>query len=409
MRQATIFVGIIIVVLSLGFLTINREFLFPRKEAKAQLTKGKLLLEQNTERHIQSAIDRFTEVVARYPNSREADEALFYLAESYEKLGIRDIALRKYRKLLGSRISNHLMIKVRFKIAKLNILTSYSDEGLNGLMTLLAHTSDPHFRSEIYTELGKYYAIKHNNQRAKTNYRIALRENPYNKEAKLLLASILGYIGDSKESFSVYENYLTFNGPIDKNKRKILKKYRKQALQKGKSLLHAGKYRNSIEFFNLISKRFPHTDEAEVALYLAGNAYFKLAKYDKAMAKFRIVIHKKPYVRDESAFLKLGETYYKKKQIKKAAATFTRFLNKYPSSNSKKFAEEWLKECRESLQAKDEINNSKDEEVNTSQDDFYITKKKKEPSLLKKDVKTQVKGEDIIIEPDFTDEHILSP
>jgi predicted negative regulator of RcsB-dependent stress response len=206
MKSATVWIGAVIFTIGAGVFFIEREYVSGNKAASTRLEQGKLQLERFDEDGLRKGIDDLTAVVAQFPESSYAREARYHLAEAYERLGMRDVALGKYKKLSEMPLTDELKTRVRFKIAKLQIMRNYSDEGMNQLLQLLNVTSDKSLRAEIYLEIGKYYQRKGLTADAKRNFQNALTENPDNREARAASGLV-----DSD-----YGNSVAMHGILDK-------------------------------------------------------------------------------------------------------------------------------------------------------------------------------------------------
>ncbi len=349
MKNFYLLSGLLVITLGIGFVYINREYIDPRKKAQAMLVKGRLLLEQETDEAMRKAIEEFTTVASHFPDTLQAREALFHLAESYERLGMRDVALGKYKKLVEQKLPDDMLEQAKFKIAKLQIMRSYTDEGMAQLMQLLSATRDAKMRSEIYTEIGRFYAKEGKLAAAQKNYQIALSEYPDNKDAKILLAKSLTMQGKDAQAHGVYEDYLTFQGSLDNDKNKVAVDYRQEALKRGLKHMQEGNYAEAIKFFQTIEERFPDTSEAEDALYFMGNAYMKAGDNIKAIQAFNKAVGNQPRHRDEASFLKKGEAYYNRKDYAKAAAMFQYVQKQYPKGKYFQIAADWEEECRRAM------------------------------------------------------------
>lgn len=363
MKKWIIFFGVILVFLAAAMFVYFLEYYLPARKALALLEKGKIYFEQENQEMLRQAIEQFTTILSEYPESPAAPEALFLLAESYERMSLRDVAFGKYKKLLEQKIPPELLEKVRFKIAKLQILRAYTDEGKSQLLLLLNTTTDPKLRSEIYTEIGRIYAKAGKLNEAQKNYQIALREYPENREAKILLAKSLGEQNKTDEAFGIYEDYLTFQAPLDSDKKQVVQDFRKEALEKGLKFLQEQNIKEAIKLLQFVSEKFPNTNEAEDALYFLGNAYLQEKDYVKALKAFNDAVSNSPRHRDEASFLKKGETYYYRKDYKKAAALFRYVQNNYPKGKYYQIAKDWEEEALRALTEESDLTQEKEEVV----------------------------------------------
>jgi TolA-binding protein len=362
MRSLTVWIGAIIFTIGAGVFLIEREYISGDKIARVRLEQGKLQLERFDEDGLRKGIDELTAVVANYPESVYAREARYYLAEAYERLGIRDVALGKYKRLAEMPLSDELKARVRFKIAKLQIMRNYSDEGMNQLLNLLNSTSDKLLRSEIYLEIGKYYQRKGLEKDARRNYENALVENPENREARAALGM----------TDADYKNSVALHGILDKQEvpageKKVEPAERKFDLNPGIQAFTQGDYHRAIEL--LLPAAKSNAPESEDALYYVGNAYLKLKNYRKAVYYLNQAVSNSYRNRDEAAYIKKGEAYYLNNQLERAAHVFNFVRTRYPNGKYAQIAADWENETRRLLGDKLDNNSLPDEDDDGDDDD----------------------------------------
>lgn len=355
MRNFFLFSGLFLILLAGGFLLINQEVLNPQKRAAALIRRGRLYLEQAKPNAIRKAIDEFTQAISLYPRNSYSHTALFHLGVAYEKLGMMDIASEKFQELASKDLEPDLSKKVQFKIAKMKILRARSEEGKSGLLVLLSQTRDHKLRSQIYTELGKYYCKRKKFLRGQRNFKIALSENPANYDARLHLAKSLITQGKHQAAYSIYDNYLSLSGEIDQNRAKVAAAYRQEAYKHGLKLFHAKNYQKAISIFEIVHRKFASTKEAEEALFYTGVSYFRLKNYFKAVDFFDKAIRTLPKDHDEAAHIKKGECYYHLKKYKFAAKTFLEATRKFPEGRYNQVAKDWLNESKRAMQEEYEM------------------------------------------------------
>jgi tetratricopeptide (TPR) repeat protein len=345
MRSVTIWIGAIIFTIGAGVFLIEREYVSGDKTAKARLEQGKLQLERFDEDGLRKGIDDLTAVIAHFPDSVHAREARYYLAEAYERLGMRDVALGKYKKLTEMHLDDGLRAKVRFKIAKLQILRNYSDEGMNQLLQLLNSTGDKSLRSEIYLEIGKYYLRKGFAADARRNFENAMTENPENREAR----AALGF------SDGDYRNSVALHGVLDKDKKEEAASQEKPGvkydLAAGIQAFSSGQYEKAIRLLSpAASAAGPDSEEA---LYYMGNASLKLKHYRNAVHYLTKAVSNKYLTRDEASYIKKGEAYYLNHQYDRALRVFRFARDHYPNGKYAQIACDWEAETRRMLGEKD--------------------------------------------------------
>ncbi|MFO1470768.1 MAG: tetratricopeptide repeat protein [Turneriella sp.] len=349
MRSITIWVGAIVFTIGAGVFLIEREYISGNKAAKVRLEQGKLQLERFDEDGLRKGIDDLTAVVAQFPESVHAREARYYLAEAYERLGMRDVALGKYKKLLEMQMPDELRTRARFKIAKLQIMRNYSDEGMNQLLQLLNSTADKQLRCEIYLEIAKYYHRKGFGKDARRNFENALTENPDNREAR----AALGYTADAD-----YKNSVALHGILDKDEPQpaakkedskpaepaVAKKYDVSA---GVQAFTVGDYQRAVRLLTPAANSAGR--ESEEALYYLGNAYLKLKQYRNAVHFLNKAVSNKFTERDEASYIKKGEALYLNNQYSRAQRVFSFVRSHYPNGKYAQIAQDWETETRRML------------------------------------------------------------
>ena len=399
MKNLFMLTGFLVIGTSLGFFTINREYLSPSKAAKSLISKGKIYLEQSSKESCQKAIEKFSSVISNYTNTPEAKDAMYYLAEAYEKMGNTNIALKKFQELSDFQLKSEMREKINFKIAKLKILKSYTDEGISALTALLRKSKDAAMRSEIYNELGKYYAKNDKLEEAEKNFKIALKENGSFSEVQLNLAEILVKSGKYKEAHIVYANFLEFLGDIDPNDKELLKQFRMNVFNTGKTLYLEKKYENALDFFSLITQNFSNTKESEESHYYSASIFLIQKDFSKANMGFETVLRNDVFDRDSEALLKQGEIYFQLKNFSKAASVFRKVQSLFAGTQAAQAAKEWEDEIRrvmldESEFSKIKNNISENKVENSTQHDT----KKQEESNTQKEPETYKNDEPIELE-----------
>jgi len=347
MRSITIWVGAIVFTIGAGVFLIEREYISGNKAARVRLEQGKLQLERFDEDGLRKGIDDLTAVIAQSPDSVHAREARYYLAEAYERLGMRDVAFGKYKKLLEMPMPDELRTRARFKIAKLQIMRNYSDEGMNQLLQLLNTTADKQLRCEIYLEIAKYYHRKGFAKDARRNFENALTENPDNREAR----AALGYTPDAD-----YKNSVALHGILDKDESPKAEKKEAQPAEKpvrkadvsaGIQAFAAGDYHRAVRLLSAAASA-PGA-ESEDALYYLGNAYLKLKQYRNAVHYLNKAVSNKYTDRDEASYIKKGEAYYLNNQYDRARRVFSFVRSHYPHGKYAQIAQDWENEARRML------------------------------------------------------------
>jgi len=370
MRSITIWVGAVVFTIGAGVFLIEREYISGDKAARVRLEAGKLQLERFDEDGLRKGIDELTAVVAQFPDSIHARSARYHLAEAYERLGMRDVALGKYKKLLEMPLTEELKTHVRFKVAKLQVMRNYSDEGMNQLLLLLNTTADKPLRSEIYLEIGKYYHRKGLTKDAIRNFQNALTENPENREVR----AALGYTdADYKNSVALH-GILDKNTPVEEKEKKPAEENKSEKtggnLAAGIRAFTVGEYGAAVRYLTPVANS--SGKDSEDALYYLGNAYLKLKQYKNAVHFLNKAVSNSYRERDEASYIKKGEALYLSNQFSRALRVFTFARTHYPNGKYAQIARDWEAETRSMLGEKTGVKSLEDDDDDDDEDDDVL-------------------------------------
>lgn len=370
MRSITIWVGAVVFTIGAGVFLIEREYISGDKAARVRLEAGKLQLERFDEDGLRKGIDELTAVVAQFPDSIHARSARYHLAEAYERLGMRDVALGKYKKLLEMPLTEELKTHVRFKVAKLQVMRNYSDEGMNQLLLLLNTTADKPLRSEIYLEIGKYYHRKGLTKDAIRNFQNALTENPENREVR----AALGYTdADYKNSVALH-GILDKTAPVEEKEKKPAEENKTEKtggnLAAGIRAFTVGEYGAAIRHLTPVANSSGR--ESEDALYYLGNAYLKLKQYKNAVHFLNKAVSNSYRERDEASYIKKGEALYLSNQFSRALRVFTFARTHYPNGKYAQIARDWEAETRSMLGEKTGVKSLEDDDDDDDEDEDVL-------------------------------------
>ena len=179
-RSMILIIGIILVVIGVGLFAYYGNYVKPERESKELLTEAKLIFERGDKDSVNHAINTLNKVIAKYPKSKAIPDAYYYIGRCYEKLGLNRLAYLKYNYLLKNRagtLTKQFKKEILVRLAHLNIIKQYSEEGINQLHDLLNESFNKDFRSKVYSELGHTYLKLAKYKEAKRMFDISLNEN----------------------------------------------------------------------------------------------------------------------------------------------------------------------------------------------------------------------------------------
>ncbi len=343
-------IGLILITLGLGIFVFYYQVERPKARASARaamanelMVEGKLIFERGDRQAVNSAIDLFSKVIARYPDTPAATEAFYFIAQSYEKLGFNRLAYLKYMYILkeGSYIPKEMNGEIRTRIARLKIMKYHTEEGVHQLLSQLTLSDNRDFRSRIYTELGHTHLKEGRYGKALRMFHIALKENGSNEEAILGKARAFKRTGQDEKAFDMYEYFLKYYGNFSHYAKDTRSAYLKQLYSSALSAYHKGSYYRSVSLFKRLLRFFPGSSKSENALYWIGENYFTQKKYTQAASYFRRTLSNGYTHKDQDARIKRGYCYFMTKRFDLAAREFQVYLKTWPHGRHAETAKKW--------------------------------------------------------------------
>ena len=210
MKTKTVIVGLILIVLGAGIYFGYNYYL--NNSVKELMREAGMIYERGDKASINNAIDIYTKIIAKYPESRYLPDAYFKIARCYENLGLHRLAYLKYMYLIkdNSDVSPALRKEVLIRLAHIKVLKKYSEEAVTQLYGLLATNHNREFRSRVYSELGHTYLKLKDYEKARRMFDISMSEFGSNEEAILGKARTLKWMGKDDEAYDLYDYFLKY-------------------------------------------------------------------------------------------------------------------------------------------------------------------------------------------------------
>ncbi len=344
MKPKFIITGMLLVFLGIGLFIYYDLRLRPEREAGELMAEAAMIYERGDKVSINQAIDIYTKVLVKYPKSKLIPEAYYLIGRCYETIGLNRLAYLKYTYLLKNKpryFNEELRKETMIRMAHINLLKQYSEEGIHQLYGLLNDNYNREFRSRVYTELGHTFLKLGEYRRSKRMFDIALSEHGGNEEAMVGKARALKRLGQDSDAFDMYDDFLKYYGEVSQYTRDVRDAYRYQAYRSGLSAFKRGEYRSAVSFFNRVVKNFNDDRLAENALYWIGESYFALKRFDTAIGFFNRVLDNSFSHKDQDAQIKKGYAYFMSKRFDLAAREFQTYLRNYPQGRYAATAREW--------------------------------------------------------------------
>lgn len=344
MKSRTIFAGALLIALGLVFLAYYAAVYTPERDAARLLREARLVHERGDTASLKSALDIATDLAARYPESKYLPDAMFLIADSYERNGLYRLAYLKYSYILKDPRTlrrSDLAAEVNARIGVLKIKRNYSEEGIAQLINLVSASTDSDFRSRVYTEIG-YARLKFGKfDDAEKAFDLALREDSENEEAILGKSRALARQGRDSEALKGYDAFIEKKGDTSLYSKDVKRLYGDRIYQAGLRDVRSGRYRSARRHFNDFMRRYPSSRYVENACYWMGESYYASGIYATAIQWFNRTLSNRWRHKDEDAKIKLGYSYYMQKKFDLAAREFNEYLAKYPAGRYRDLARRW--------------------------------------------------------------------
>lgn len=341
-------VGIMLIIMGVGLFAYYDRYVRPEREAKEMLAEAKIIFERGDEtadrESINQAIGTLSRLIARYPESKAVPEAYYYIARSYERLNLYRLAHLKYSLIVRNKVgkvSPELRENTLVRLAHINVLKRYSEEGIHQLYTLLNNSANGELRGRIYSELGHAYLNMGRYEQAKRMFDISLGEYGGNEEAILGKARAYKRMGHDAAAYNMYDYFLRYYGGVSPYAKDVRRAYREQAYWSGLQEYRRGHYDSALGYFDRVLRNFPSDRKSEYALYWAGESYFAKKDFNRALSLFDRVLSNGYYEKDQDARIKKGYAYFMSKRFDLAAREFQTYLRDYPRGKYSDVANEW--------------------------------------------------------------------
>ena len=385
MNSKNLLLGIALIVTGIALFAAYDQFIRPEREAREILTEGKIIMERGDRDSVNQALSSFTKVVVKYSATRSAPEAYLQMGSAYEKLGLYRLASLRYSYLLKKPLSDRtdaaLRTDVIARLAKLKLMRSYTEEGLNQLYTLLNNTQNGELRSRIYSELGQNYLKNGDVSKAKNSFDIAVQENSSNEDALLGKARVFIRSGNYEEAFQIYDYFLKYFGPVSPYTPDVKSAYQQQLYHAGLYAHRAGNHGRAIELFSRFTGKFSGSKYTENSLYWIGESYFSMKQFDKAILWFDKTLSNDFYHKDEDARIKKGYTFFMMKRFDLAAKEFQTYIHDYPRGKYADEARSWKESSAQELRMR--IEKARLPEIEETAIDQEIEPAKEQPEKVR--------------------------
>ncbi len=219
-------------------------------------------------------------------------KSLFQIGESYQKIGLYDAAIDRYKKAMTLDLKGVYREQLVFKIGESYLLQDKYTDAERVLKEFLKRFSKSRYLPHVRLSLGNTFYRQARFKEASSEYRTLI--NTYPKDSKI--SEIYYYLGNSYNKLNKFDMAIdAYNKSISsftstlrgkKAPSYILDSY----FEIGDCLYKDKKYPAAIEAFQRAIKLYPDDERYTWALYLIGDSYRRLKKKDNAIAIFSDIV-----------------------------------------------------------------------------------------------------------------------
>lgn len=277
------------------------------------------------------AIQRYRQVLRKYPDSPLADDVAFSVAEAFYRSGQNTVAVRSYREFIDDYPASPFVANARYKMACVTYNEGRYDESLRELEEIVRL-----FPDELIAGYARYLGgdcYMHLDRRAEAIFAWTdvVRSFAGSRVASAALHKIV-------YTYALEENY----GQAIVLAEEYLKEYpgdslapRVRVLQ-GFAHFQLEEYREAIISFQNVVDKHVNTDVAERALFLSTLAYFRIGQLDRLITNYNYIASKllpTPSPWRARTYHHLGEAYFDQGLYREAAGMYRLVLTGYPRSD----------------------------------------------------------------------------
>lgn len=235
------------------------------------------------------AIDALNTFLGEHSSDRRADDAIFWLAESFYHLDLLRNAVDNYRKLLRNYPSSRHREAALYGQGWSEFRMKDFTKSAATFAQLLREYPKTEFALDVLTRKGDGHYLSKQYQAAADSYRQAARKAPDTEQglyAAYQLAQALYRQNAFDEAVNASQDFL---------RRYPRSAYADNAAYMvGWILFQQRRFNEAITEFNKVVDKYPETQLAPRIYYAIGDAYYNLGDYEKALASYQRVVDEHP-------------------------------------------------------------------------------------------------------------------
>lgn len=267
------------------------------------------------------ARNNLQKVLTGYSNTNMTDEAQFWIGKTYYAEENFDEAAKQFKYVLEKYPESHVAPEALYLIALIRYQKNDSAESISILKELLKKYPSWEKIDSVHLRLGQLYYERKVYETAFNHLNTVIEKYP-SSEFLLPALDLAGNIrreqGRSAEAIALYEKALSSEN-FDRDSREKL--YRKKA----DLLLRDGQFTRAAETYLKTVEKYPDSEKAPEALYLAAQSYYTKGLFKKSDKLLDDLVRKYSSRAPEWK----GDAYYLRGEIAFALTDYDRALKEY--------------------------------------------------------------------------------
>jgi len=277
------------------------------------------------------AIQRYRQVLRKFPDSPLADDVAFSVAEAFYRSGQNSVAVRSYRSFLEKYPDSHFVPNARYKMACVTFNEGRYDESLRQLEEIVRMFPGEEISGYAQYLIGDCYM-----------------ELDRRSEAIFAWTDVVKRFGDTRvASAALHKVIFTYTAEGNYGQAIVLANEfldrfpgdslapRVRVLQ-GFSHFQLAEYKDAVRAFQNVLDKHINTEVAERALFLSTLTYYITGEQDRLVTNYNYLASKllpTPSEWRARTYYYLGEAYYNQGLYRQAEGMYRLVLTGYPRSN----------------------------------------------------------------------------
>ncbi len=277
------------------------------------------------------AIQRYRQVLRKYPESPLADDVAFSVAEAFYRSGQNSVAVRSYRAFLEQYPDSHFVPNARYKMACVTFAEGRYDESLRQLEEIVKTFPGEDIAGSAQYLIGDCYMALDRKAEAVFAWTDVVKRFGESRVASAALHKVIYTYADDENyghAILMASEFLDrFPGDELAPRVRVLR---------GFSHFQLAEYKEAIRDFQNVLDKHVNTEVAERALFLSTLAYTRTGDLDRLITNYNYIASKilpTPSEWRARTYYYLGEAYYAQGLYRQSEGMYRLVLTGYPRSN----------------------------------------------------------------------------